>query len=250
MILGADRTVLQMTDTYLRWLLLFAPEFIFNDSLLCFVRTDESPQFSMIAMLTGSFSNILLDYIFIFPMKMGIFGAVFATGLSPIISLVMMLPHWIRKKSSFHFIKIGLKIEIVKQDISLGFPSFIAQVSAGIVMISFNGIILRSETNIGVAAYGMIANISLVTAAVCTEIAQGVQPLMSNFYRLGDKKQVQIVLQYAMITTIVVSDIMYLIIFIFAEPIASVFNSENHARLQQIAVEGLKLYFSSIAFVG
>ncbi len=250
LILGADKTVLQMTDTYLRWLLLFAPGFIFNDILLCFVRNDESPQLSMIAMLTGSFSNILLDYIFIFLMKMGIFGAVFATGVSPIISMLMMLFHWIKKKNSFHFIKIGLKMEIVRQDISLGFPSFIAQISAGIVMIAFNGIILHSEGNIGVAAYGVIANISLVTAAVCTGIAQGVQPLISHFYGLGNKKQIQKVLQYAMTTTVVVSGIIYLIIFIFAEPIASVFNSENHVRMQQIAVEGLKLYFTSIAFVG
>ena len=189
LILGADKTVLQMTDTYLRWLLLFAPGFIFNDILLCFVRNDESPQLSMIAMLTGSFSNILLDYIFIFLMKMGIFGAVFATGVSPIISMLMMLFHWIKKKNSFHFIKIGLKMEIVRQDISLGFPSFIAQISAGIVMIAFNGIILHSEGNIGVAAYGVIANISLVTAAVCTGIAQGVQPLISHFYGL-DRKSV------------------------------------------------------------
>lgn len=141
-------------------------------------------------------------------------------------------------------------MEIVRQDISLGFPSFIAQISAGIVMIAFNGIILHSEGNIGVAAYGVIANISLVTAAVCTGIAQGVQPLISHFYGLGNKKQIQKVLQYAMTTTVVVSGIIYLIIFIFAELIASVFNSENHVRMQQIAVEGLKLYFTSITFVG
>ena len=140
----------------------------------------------MIAMLTGSFSNILLDYIFIFLMKMGIFGAVFATGVSPIISMLMMLFHWIKKKNSFHFIKIGLKMEIVRQDISLGFPSFIAQISAGIVMIAFNGIILHSEGNIGVAAYGVIANISLVAMSVFNGISQGTQPLIS--YTYGSRK--------------------------------------------------------------
>lgn len=93
LLLGADLSVLEMTNTYLRWLLLFSPAFILNDVLLCFVRNDESPQLAMIAMLIGSFSNIILDYIFIFPMKMGILGAIFATGLSPIISIVMMSPH-------------------------------------------------------------------------------------------------------------------------------------------------------------
>ena len=65
MLLGANTSILEMTNTYLRWLLLFAPAFILNDVLLCFVRNDGSPQISMLAMLFGSFFNILLDYFFI-----------------------------------------------------------------------------------------------------------------------------------------------------------------------------------------
>ena len=118
-ILGADASIFKMTDIYLKWLLLFAPAFILNDVMLCFVRNDESPQLSMIAMLIGSFSNIVLDYVFIFPMQMGIFGAIFATGLSPIISIIMMLPHWLRKKNTFHIVKTKMEANIVKQSLSL-----------------------------------------------------------------------------------------------------------------------------------
>ncbi len=249
-LLGADASVLEMTNTYLKWLLLFAPAFILNDVLLCFVRNDESPQLSMIAMLIGSFSNIVLDYIFIFPMQMGIFGAIFATGLSPIISIAMMLPHWIKKRNTFHFIKAKMEANIVKQDLSLGFPSLIAQLSSGIVMIVFNAIILKLEGNTGVAAYGVVANISLVIVAVYTGIAQGVQPLISTFYGIGNDKQARTVLRYAMTTMLTVSCVIYLLIFVFAQPITAVFNSENNMKLQQIAVAGLKLYFISIPFVG
>lgn len=249
-LLGADASVLEMTDTYLKWLLLFAPAFILNDVLLCFVRNDESPQLSMIAMLIGSFSNIALDYIFIFPMQMGIFGAIFATGLSPIISIAMMLPHWIKKRNTFHLIKTKIEANIVKWDLSLGFPSLITQLSSGIVMIVFNAIILKLEGNTGVAAYGVVANISLVIVAVYTGIAQGVQPLISTFYGIGNDKQARTVLRYAMTTMLTVSCVIYLLIFVFAQPITAVFNSENNMKLQQIAVAGLKLYFISIPFVG
>ncbi|MBO5281916.1 MAG: MATE family efflux transporter [Lachnospiraceae bacterium] len=249
-LLGADASVLEMTDTYLRWLLLFAPAFILNDVLLCFVRNDEGPQLSMIAMLIGSFSNIVLDYLFIFPMQMGIFGAAFATGLSPVISILMMLSHWIRKRNTFHFVRTKIETDIVKQEISLGFPSLIAQLSSGIVMIVFNAIILKLEGNTGVAAYGVIANISLVIAAIYTGIAQGVQPLISTFYGSGNDQQARTVLRYAMTTILAVSCAVYLIIFVFAEPITAVFNSENNIELQRIAVSGLKLYFLSAAFMG
>ncbi len=248
--LGADHTVLEMTVTYLRWLLLFSPAFILNDVLLCFVRNDANPQLSMCAMLIGSFSNIILDYIFIFPFNLGIFGAILATGISPVISIIMMLPHWAKSKNSFHFVRTGICMKIIQWDLSLGFPSLIAQISSGIVMITFNAIILNLEGNIGIAAYGVIANISLVVVAIYTGIAQGAQPLISRFYGQGNRKQIQAVLRYAIFATLALSSILYALIFVFAQPIAAIFNNEHNAELQEIAVTGLKLYFISAPFVG
>lgn len=250
LLLGADLSILEMTNTYLRWLLIFSPAFILNDVLLCFVRNDENPQLAMMAMLVGSFANIVLDYIFIFPLKMGIFGAIFATGLSPVISIAMMSPHWLQKKNTFHLVKTKIYTEIIMSDLSLGFPSLVAQVSSGIVMIIFNTIILNIEGNTGVAAYSIIANISLVIVAVYTGIAQGVQPLISRSHAVGDKRQTQIMLRYAMMSMIILSGVLYLLLITFPEVIISVFNSENNTELQAIAVTGLKLYFISAPFVG
>lgn len=248
-LLGADADVFVMTDTYLRWLLIFAPAFIMNDILLCFVRNDDSPQLSMIAMLIGSFSNILLDYVFIFPLQMGIFGAVLATGLSPVISIVMMLPHWMKKKNHFHLIRTGLRADMIKQTLSIGFPSLIAQLSSAIVMITFNAIILTLEGNTGVAAYGVTANIALVVVAIYTGLSQGVQPLISHAYGTGTPT-IRLYLRYAMVTMTIMSAAIYLVIYLFANPIAYVFNSAGDMQMQSIAVEGLKLYFTSNLFVG
>lgn len=244
LLLGADADILQMTDTYLRWLLIFAPAFILNDVLLCFVRNDDGPALSMTAMLLGSFMNIILDYIFIFPLQMGIFGAIFATGLSPIISILIMLPHWLKRKNTFHLIKTKIKANITGTSLALGFPSLITQLSSGIVMITFNAIILELEGNTGIAAYGVIANISLVITAIYTGIAQGVQPLISQFYGKGRHRLIQTALRCAMSAMLVLSCTIYIILFILAQPITLVFNSENNLQLQQIAVEGLKLYFT------
>lgn len=250
LLLGADSSVLEMTNTYLRWLLLFSPAFIFNDVLLCFVRNDENPQLAAFAMLIGSFANIVLDYIFIFPLNMGIFGAIFATGLSPVISIAIISPHWLQKKNTFHLVKTKLYAEIVRSDLSLGFPSLIAQVSSGVVMICFNTIILHLEGNTGVAAYGIIANISLVVSAVYTGIAQGVQPLISRFYAVGNQRQTRIMLRYAMTSMLLLSGILYLLMITFPDMMISVFNSEQNIALQAIAETGLKLYFTSAPFVG
>lgn len=249
-LLGADQNTFEMTNTYLHVMMLFSPAFIFNDIILCFVRNDGNPRISMVATVLGSLFNVLFDYLFIFPFGMGMLGAVLATGFSPVVGLIIMSPHWLGKKRGFHFRKLVPDADSIRTNISLGFPSLLSQISAAIVMIVFNMLILGLKGNTGVAAYGIIANISLVVLSFYTGIAQGIQPLVSHSY--GQKKTdgIRQFLRYAMISMVILSAVMYLILFVFADPIASAFNSEHNAKQQEIAVTGLKLYFTSLVFAG
>ena len=249
-LLGADKNVYHMTKTYLQVILLFAPAFMANDTLICFVRNDGNPKLSMIGMLTGSFSNIILDYIFIFPLNMGIFGAVLATGLAPIISLIILSKHWLTKQNQFHFVWIKPSFRLIGNIISLGVPSFITEMASGIVMIVFNTIILHLQGNVGVAAYGVVANLSLVVISIYTGIAQGTQPILSRVYGYGEHESQKQILKYALKTMLVISFGISLFFLLTANPIVSIFNSEQNMQLQEIATAGLKLYFIAIPFVG
>ena len=247
---GGEGEVFEMAVTYLRVILLFAPAFLLNNVLLCFVRNDGAPQLSMAAMIGGSLSNVILDYIFIFPCQMGIFGAVFATGLAPIISMMILSPHFLRKQNQFHFTKCRMRISSCLSILSSGVPSLVTEVSSGIVMIVFNAMILHLAGNVGVAAYGVIANLSLVVIAIYTGIAQGIQPLMSRYYGMNRFDFIHKVLRYALITMIMVSVLIYSIVFFGAEQVTQIFNSEHNAILQTIATNGLQLYFIACPFAG
>ncbi len=249
-LLGADETVFQMTNTYLRMILLFAPAFLFNNVLLCFVRNDGAPQLSMAAMLGGSLSNIILDYIFIFPFQLDIFGAVLATCLAPIISMLILSPYFVQRKNCFHLTKFSLHQNEFRDILSGGLPSLITEISSGIVIIIFNAIILDLVGNIGVAAYGIVANLSLVILSIFTGIAQGIQPLLSNYYGSGNRAGLGAIRRYAIFTTLTLSLFIYVGIFLGAEQIALIFNSEKNIVLQQIATNGLKLYFLACPFAG
>ena len=194
-------------------------------------------------------SNIVLDYVFIFPCGMGIFGAVFATGLAPVIGILVMAPHWLKRDKGFHIISTGLPARAAGITLSLGFPSLLAQLSSGIVMIVFNTIILGLLGNTGVAAYGVIANISLVVTSIFTGIAQGVQPLISQAYGRKETNLVGLYLKYSMISMAVFSAAVCFLLFIFASPTAGIFNSEGDPQLQKTA-EGIRLYFTSTPFTG
>ncbi len=249
-LLGADKDVFHMTKTYLQVILFFAPAFITNDTLICFIRNDGNPKLSMIAMLAGSFSNIILDYIFIFPLNMGILGAVLATGLAPIISLIVLSRHWLAKQNQFHLVQINPSLQLAGNIISLGIPSFIAEMASGIVIIAFNTIMLHLQGNIGVAAYSVVANLSLVVISIYTGIAQGIQPILSKVYGYGEPKSQKQILKYALKTMLAISCSIYLIFLLFYNPIVSIFNNERNIQLQQIAETGLKLYFTAIPFAG
>lgn len=249
-LLGADQAVFEMTRIYLQVLLLFAPATLVNDVLLCFVRNDGDPRLSMLATAAGSLANIVLDYLFIFPMGMGIFGAVLATGLSPVLGILILLPHCIRKKGDLRLVPGPLAPGPSASALSLGLPSLLAQLSSAVVMISFNSIILGLEGNTGVAAYGVIANLSLVVTSVYTGISQGIQPLVSTAYGQDRPGLIRQYLRYALITLLVLSAALYLLLFLFAGPVALIFNSEGDPRLQQIAEEGLRLYFTGAVFAG
>lgn len=249
-LLGADGAVFSMTETYLRIILLFAPAFLLNEVLICFVRNDNNPKLSMLAMLTGSLSNILLDYIFIFPLHLGIRGAVLATGAAPVISICILSWHFIRRQNNFHWIKTKISASLAGNILSLGLSSLINEAASGIVMIAFNMLILSLQGNTGVAAYGVIANLSLVVISIYTGIAQGTQPIISRTYGSGDKNSQRQILKYAIITTEFLSACIYLLFFQMAYPIVSIFNSGKNMQLQQIAVTGLKLYFTAIPFAG
>ena len=99
-LLGASGAVLPLTQVYLRTVLSFAPCFLLNNVLLAFVRNDGGPRLAMAAMLLGSFSNILLDWVLMYACGMGMFGAAFATGLAPVISMALMVFHFPGKRGA------------------------------------------------------------------------------------------------------------------------------------------------------
>lgn len=247
-LLGAEGAVHPMTAVYLKVILLFAPAFLLNSTLLCFVRNDGGPSLAMTAMVSGSLANIVLDYLFIFPCGMGIFGAVLATGFAPIISMAILSRWFLGHHNTFGLRRTGLRPKAAGEIAALGISSLISEVSSGVVMIVFNLLILELEGSVGVAAYGVVANLSLVLMAIFTGIGQGIQPLVSRCCGAGDLERSRLVYRDALLAAEAVALLTYGLIALFAGPIAGAFNGEGNPQLQAIASAGLRLYFLALPF--
>ena len=249
-LLGADHELFEMTHIYLKVILLFSPFFIANEIFLAFVRNDGAPSLATTGMLLGSLSNIILDYIFIYPLQMGIFGAVLATGISPIVSMLILSVHFMKKHCGFKIISCPIQPGTIIDTMILGFPTMIGELSIGIVMVVFNILIMKLEGNIGVAAYGIIANVAIVTTAIYNGLAQGVQPLISKAHGTNQKSLTKRFLNLSLAETIILSAVLYIIMYLYVTPITALFNGEQNLTLQALAEYGFLIYFTSIPFAG
>ena len=249
-LLGADGKVFEMTRDYLRVILLFSPIFLANNIMVCFVRNDGAPRLAMGAMVSSSLVNIALDYIFIFMLDLGMFGAALATGLANSVGLAILLFHIIHKRNGFELVKIKIRCQIAAGIFATGLPSFVTETSISVVMIVFNVIMLGLAGNVGVAAYGVIANIFIVVISIYNGIAQGIQPLISKYYGRKEMTVARLVLKYALILMALISLVVYLCAFLLANQISGVFNTEQNEVLQNLAVTGMRVYFTGCIFAG
>ena len=181
-LLGGDATIVATGTSYTRIFMLFTPFFMWNHICNTFVRNDGNPSIAMAATLFSSLFNIVFDYILMFPMGLSMAGAALATAISPIIGILICCIHLCSKKCTVPLHPIVPSIRKLIYSCQVGVSAFVGEISSGVITVVFNMIILSLTGNIGVAAYGVVANTSLVTVALFNGIAQGSQPLISKSY--------------------------------------------------------------------
>ena len=249
MLLGADEKIFDMAHSYLKMVLLFSPAFLINNLTVCFMRNDSAPKLATFAMLFSNFYNLVLDYEFIIEKNMGMFGAALATCISPLISLIIMSFHFIFRWNTFGLKKMPMSWKMIKNIISLGFHSFVTEISGGVVIALFNSAIYRLTGNTGIAAYGVIANTAIVVTAIFNGIGTGVQPLMCKLHGEDNEREMRAVLHWSVILSLVIAGGGYSGMYLFRNIIVNLFNGNNDIQLQKIAENGLKLYFLYMPFM-
>ncbi|WP_195939486.1 MATE family efflux transporter [Romboutsia sp. 1001713B170131_170501_G6] len=248
-ILGANISNIYMVKEYLSGVLIFSFSYILAHTTSSFIRNDHNPRLAMIATVTSGLSNVILDYLLIFIFNMGIKGAGLATSIASLINLLILLTHFISKKCSLRFIKFKINVKDISRILFNGLPSFIVEISSGIVIFIFNLKLLNIVGNIGVSAYSIIANVSLVAAAIFTGISQAMQPIISVNYGANKIDRVKRVRKKGMKTSIMVGLSFYIIGILFPQFIVGMFTSEK-GQIVDITVNAIRYYFLAFIFMG
>ncbi len=247
-ILGATDNLSGLAVDYLRFYAIFCIPNLIGIVLNSFVRNDGRPRLAMISTIAGAITNIVLDYVFIFPFGLGIKGAAIATGLGQIVTVLILLPHFIKKIGYLSFGNVKLNLSDLKTFSMIGFPSFFAQFSYSIIVLIHNVMLVKSLGEIGISSYSIINYITTNTYMVLYGITLGVQPLISYNYGRKDGKKMLGFYKITCISSALITGIFVVISFVLGKTLIGIFTSDP--EISKIAYLALRVASFSYFAVG
>lgn len=247
-ILGANNLTHNFILEYLGIILVFGVFFMVTYQLEVLVKVDGYPQLAVASVVVAAISNIFLDYLFIVPLKMGVFGAGLATGMSQIVSTVLMLSHFILKKGRLRFSK-KLDFSKLKKIIPLGFGDSISELSMGYTVFLFNNVLLRNFGQRGVIVYTVLSYISTFGQSTMSGISQGLAPLFAYDYGRAYYSYIKKSLKRGLIFVTSIAIILILICYFFSRDLSLIFLSDD-VELLNLADKALKKYALAFLFLG
>ncbi|SEA04566.1 putative efflux protein, MATE family [Lachnospiraceae bacterium NK3A20] len=248
--LGGTGRIVTVGVPYTRIFLLFTPLFMCNYAFTAFVRNDGDPRVPMVATIASSLFNIAGDWFLMFPLRLGITGAALATALSPLVSILICLVHFRKPSNTLRLVRTKPFLAILRDSSRLGVSALVGELAGGITTLVFNFVILRLAGSVGIAAYAVVANTAIVAVSVFNGIAEGSQPLISEYHGQGERHSEHRVLRLALLSSLAAAACILLITNLVPEEIVAVFNREENRQMAALAVPGVRIYFIGYLFAG
>lgn len=181
-LLGASESYLPLVREYVFWYALFAIPNALSLNLQSFCRNDGSPGLVAVTNIVSTSLNIFLDWLFVFPLQMGVMGAAIATGISQTVGLLVALTHYVFKKGSLRIQKYKPQMKLFRKIAFRGLPEAIAQFSTPVTTLCMNYALIAAYGDIGINAFAIISYLSSFTMAVFFGASEGMQPLFGQAY--------------------------------------------------------------------
>ena len=250
LLLGAEEMTLPYVKDYLLGLAPFAFCFMVSYNMEILVKTDGHPRVALLTVITGCLANCVLDYVAIFLLDWGIFGAAVATGASQLLTVVLYLRHFMSKRSTFHFTRFRFDFSIYRRLLPIGVSDSLTELCNGVMIFLFNHTILRCIGERGLVSYTIIAYANTLIINTTMGISQGAQPLISFHYGRKDEGSCRKLLKYGLISAAAVSIGCFVVLWLFAPQLTQAFLGLEDLALNAYTVDAFRRYGISYLLLG
>ena len=238
--LGSTETILPYARAYAKIYVTGSIINVFTVMMNNLLTAQGATKFTMKAMLTGSIANVILDPIMIYGMDLGIEGAAIATVISLCINMALYIGYIAKKKGVLRFSvrNIAPSKTIYAEVLKIGIPVLLFQLLASTAMGSINTA-AKPYGDFAVAAMGAVTRIMTVVTYVVFGFLKGFQPFAGYNYGAKKYKRLKKSIRLCMIWSTVFCIVAAIVLFIFADPIVSLFGTD--VEMAGIAAKALRL---------
>ncbi len=249
----SNSEIIKMGSNYLRICCIFSLGSIGFAIYERFLQATGKTLYSTIAQISGAVINIIFDYVFIFPMNLGVEGAAWATIFGQFVSLavVMIFHYFINKEISGNLKYLKPDFKIIKGIYSIGISAAIMQGLLSVMMAGMNAILTncQADTTVLVGSFGIYYKIQQIALFSCFGLSNTIITVLSFNYGMRDKKRSLDCIKYGIIDSVIVALVLTVLFEIIARPLAQLFSLSNESTKELIDVCEMAVRIASTGYV-
>lgn len=224
-LMGATETYYDMSAEYLFWYSIFIIPSGLSTALQGFCRNDGSPVLVSIGNIVGAALNIVLDYLFIFPLQKGLAGAAIATGISQTAVFLILTTHFIFKRGQLRLSRFKPNCRLYGKVALRGLPECISQCATAVTTLWLNQVLTARLGDIAVNAFGVISYVASFSMGIFFGVSEGLQPLFGNSYGAKDEKGLKFYFHAGLIINFIGALVVNGLLLFIGRPICGLFGA-------------------------
>ena len=244
---GSSEAILPLAVEYLFYYTAFSIPFLLSNCLSVFVRNDGAPGLAFWGMCAGAAANIFLDWLFIYPLQMGIKGAAIASGLGQLLSFLLLISHFVRKNGDLRIGRFENSAALIGKICKRGVPECVSQLNTPVTALCYNWVLMNTLGDMGVSTFSILSFIYSLANAILSGVAQGLQPLWGQAFGQKDRRELRGYLAAGMKINEVCAVVIYALLVVFRVPAVRLFNSDP--TLVAMASGALPVFAFSFLFM-
>ena len=249
-LLGAKGSIAKDCVTYGRTVFFMLTGLFLQNAFQSFLVVAEKPKLGLFVTLLAGFTNMFLDFLFVYVLRFGVFGAALATGISQFVGSVIPIIYFAGGKNNvLKLTKCRFNKDIIIKTCINGSSEMVTNMSMSLVNILYNMQLMKYIGTNGVVAYGIIMYVGFIFVGTYMGYAVGSAPVISYHYGAGNKDELKNLFKRSLTIIIVSSVVMTLIAEIIACYLAGIFVSYDN-NLLELTTEAIRIYAVSYLISG